>query len=171
MLNWLTVTASLFALCAALPSPAPAPAPITYTSRKYTFQPVRAEITGLMATLSPRTNQRDYIFVFNGYDNNNKLIRQAGCWLPMERTGRPLCLDVGSIYNKKIETGPYAYESLDRFRDFLFNFRDEAPLRYRVDEFQTQMWEPKILSARRNGLDLNLRVGMPDGYVLYFLYT
>lgn len=163
MIAWLTVVASFLALCGAIPSPAPAP--VTYTSRRYTNrpQPVRAEVAGLLATFSPRTNQRDYIFVFNGYNENNKLIQQSGCWLPMERSSRPLCLDVGSLYGKKIETGPYAYDSLDRFRDFLFNFRDEAPLQYRVDEFQTQSWEPKILSMQRGGLAFEFRVEMPNG--------
>ena len=175
MLHWLTLTASLLTICTAVPSPSPEPQNRqTYTSRRYSQDPVRAEVAGILTTFAPRSDQRDSIFIFNGYDMNDKLIRQNGCYLNLQHQ-RPAayCLDLNAYDGGTIEAdarrGEAAFASMRKFRDFVLRYEDDAAPRYRTPQFETKSMQPTILTSFRVGrlLAFDFRVELLNGYVLF----
>lgn len=179
MLYWLTFAASLLTLCTALPSPLAEPQNrrTTYTSRRYSQDPVRAEVAGILTTFAPGSDQRDYIFIFNGYDSNDRLIRQNGCYHDTQRNNPVVyCLDAQAYDGGTIVTDPRrgeaAFASIRRFRDFMFSYEDDVAPRYRTPQFETRTMRPTILTDIRPGkyLDFDFRVELLNGYVFFYVF-
>ena len=168
MLHWLAYAAFLVTLCTALPSPSPQPQP--QSQSRAPQGPVRAEVGAILATFDPNSDQRDYIFIFNGYNSADRLIRQTGCYHNMQPYGPDiLCLDAnaydGGIIEADPSRGKRAFESVRRFRDFLLSGEDNGAPGYRTPQFQLRSMQPTILAQKNGGLEFDFRVELLNKYV------